>query len=69
YLPVTKLVVKASGAFSWQGVIPTIGPGSTDVTVTFKGSFTTRRKAEGTTKVVGDGCTSGVDAWSMLLEA
>ncbi len=69
YLPVTKLRVRADGSFSWQGLIPTIGPDSSDVTVTFRGSFVTRRKATGTTKVVGDGCNSGVDDWTMLLEA
>ena len=68
FLPV-NLKVQADGSFSWKGVIATIGIDLSDVTVTFKGSFVTRRKATGTTKVVGDTCTSGADPWTMLLEA
>jgi hypothetical protein len=68
YLPVNGIPVKAGGAFTWQGLVPTIGPSSTDVTVTFKGSFVTRRKATGTTRVVGDGCNSGAEPWTMTFE-
>ena len=70
YIPLNKLVVKPNGSFSWKGTVA-IGPGSpapTDRTLTFKGSFDTRRKATGTTRIVGDGCNSGADAWTMTLE-
>jgi hypothetical protein len=71
YIPLKKLVVKANGSFSWKGTVA-IGPGSpapTDRTLTFKGSFDTRRKATGTTRIVGGGCNSGADAWTMKLES
>ena len=70
YIPLKKLVVKANGSFSWKGTVP-IGPGSpapTDRTLTFKGSFDSRTEATGTTRIVGDGCNSGTDAWTMTLE-
>lgn len=66
YIPLKKLVVKANGSFSWAGTVP-IGPGQTDRTLTVKGSFETRRKATGTTRIVGDGCNGGTDAWTMTL--
>ncbi len=67
YIPLNKLPVKANGSFSWTGAVA-IGPGQVDRTLTFKGSFETRRRATGTTRIAGGGCNSGADAWTMTQE-
>jgi hypothetical protein len=66
YLTPPKIPVK-QGVFEYRGV-EVIGPDASERTVIFKGTFVTRTKATGTTRIKGDGCDSGTDAWTMKLE-